>query len=101
MLQIIEANWVAFALVLLIGLLVAWWLFRRPSRAPERKERRPDVLDEGAAPAQRNQALIDSPSAAAAVQARAGPDTPAGVGETAGAAATEEAPSAAPEPASA
>jgi predicted flap endonuclease-1-like 5' DNA nuclease len=90
MLQVNEANWVAFALVLLIGLLVAWWLFRRPSRAPERKERRPDVLDEGAAPAQRNQALIDAPSATAAALGDAGPDAPAGADEIVGAAAAEE-----------
>jgi predicted flap endonuclease-1-like 5' DNA nuclease len=31
------------------------------------RDRRPDVLDEGAAPAQRNQALIDAPPAAVAV----------------------------------
>jgi predicted flap endonuclease-1-like 5' DNA nuclease len=97
MLQVIEANWVAFALVLLIGLLVAWWLFRR-ARTPERRERRPDVLDEGAAPAQRNQSLIDAPSASAVVQAGAGPETPTPVGETEGASAAEEAAVAPPPP---
>ena len=40
MLQMIEANWVAFALALVIGLLVAWWLFGRASGI-ERRERRP------------------------------------------------------------
>ena len=49
----IQANWLAFALALVIGLLVAWWLFGRASSQPARRERRPDVLDEGAAPAQR------------------------------------------------
>lgn len=63
MMTLIEANWVVFALALLIGLAVAWWLFGRASTAP-RRERRPDVLDEGAAPAQRNQALIDAAPAA-------------------------------------
>lgn len=63
MITVIEANWVVFALALLIGLAVAWWLFGRASTAP-RRERRPDVLDEGAAPAQRNQALIDAAPAA-------------------------------------
>jgi predicted flap endonuclease-1-like 5' DNA nuclease len=86
----IEANWVAFALALIIGLLVAWWLFGRASKAPERPDRRPDVLDEGAAPAQRNQALIDAPSATAAAFAGSGPDTMAGVGEIVGAGAAEE-----------
>lgn len=63
MMTVIEANWVVFALALLIGLAVAWWLFGRASTAP-RRDRRPDVLDEGAAPAQRNQALIDAAPAA-------------------------------------
>lgn len=104
MLQMIEANWLAFALALIIGLLVAWWLFGRASKGVERRERRPDVLDEGAAPAQRNQALIDAPSAAtaatappapppsttAAAFASTGPDILGGVGEVVGAAAAEE-----------
>ena len=63
MMTLIEANWVVFALALLIGLAVAWWLFGRADTAP-RRDRRPDVLDEGAAPAQRNQALIDAAPAA-------------------------------------
>ena len=63
MMTVIEANWVVFALALLIGLAVAWWLFGRASTAP-RRDRRPDVLAEGAAPAQRNQALIDAAPAA-------------------------------------
>lgn len=63
MMQMVEANWLAFALALLIGLLVAWWLFRRGSTAAPRAHR-PDVLDEGAAPAARNQALIDAAPAA-------------------------------------
>ena len=37
---------------------VAWWLFGRSARMAERRERRPDVLDEGAAPAQ-VEALLD------------------------------------------
>jgi predicted flap endonuclease-1-like 5' DNA nuclease len=102
----IEANWVAFALALVIGLLVAWWLFGRTAKG-ESRARRPDVLDEGAAPAQRNQALIDAPSAAAAATAPppattaasfagAGPDIMGGIGEIIGAAAAEEVADAAP-----
>jgi len=105
----IEANWVAFALALVIGLLVAWWLFGRTTK-PERRDRRPDVLDEGAAPAQRNQALIDAPSAAAAATtgppaataasfAGTGPDTMGGIGEIVGVAAGEEVANVAPPPA--
>jgi predicted flap endonuclease-1-like 5' DNA nuclease len=64
--QAIEANWLVFALALGAALLVGWWLFGRASTAP-RRERRPDVLDEGQAPAQRNQALIDAAPAAVIV----------------------------------
>ena len=64
MTAMLEANWLAFALALLIGLAVAWWLFGRAA-TPRVREHRPDVLDEGAAPAARNQALIDAPPAAA------------------------------------
>ncbi|MDR2857586.1 MAG: hypothetical protein LBV50_07035, partial [Novosphingobium sp.] len=76
MLQTIAANWPAFALALAIGLLVAWWL--SGGRGARERSRRPDVLDEGAAPAQRNQALIDAPPAVqAASVADPGPDIPA------------------------
>lgn len=62
----IRENWLAFGLVLLIGLLVAWWLFGRAGAGERTRHHAPDVLDEGAAPAARNQALIDAPSAASA-----------------------------------
>jgi predicted flap endonuclease-1-like 5' DNA nuclease len=65
-LQMIEANWLLVTAALLIALLLALWLFGRASR-PKVRDRRPDVLDEGAAPAQRNQALIDTPPAASMV----------------------------------
>jgi predicted flap endonuclease-1-like 5' DNA nuclease len=98
MMQTIEANWVAFALALVIGLLVAWWLFGRGSRDTRQRSHRPDVLDEGAAPAQRNQALIDSPSAVrAASLADTGPTILGGLGEVFAAAATSEVADAAPE----
>jgi predicted flap endonuclease-1-like 5' DNA nuclease len=67
--QMIEANWLLFAVLLVIALLIAWWLFGRATKPAARRQHRPDVLDEGAAPAQRNQALIDSPSAMAFVPA--------------------------------
>lgn len=66
MLQMVEANWLLFAAALVIALLLVLWLFGRASKRKVR-DRRPDVLDEGAAPAQRNQALIDAPPAAAIV----------------------------------
>lgn len=82
MISMIEANWVAFVLALVIGLAVAWWLFGRAT-APRERTHRPDVLDEGAAPAARNQALIDAPSATAAALAATGADVLGGIGELA------------------
>jgi len=91
MLQTIEVHWIAFALALVIGLLVAWWLFGRGSRDTRDRMSGPDVLDEGAAPAQRNQALIDAPSAVtAASYADTGPPIFGGIGEVIAAAATSE-----------
>jgi predicted flap endonuclease-1-like 5' DNA nuclease len=93
MLTMIETNWPVAAFVLVLGLLVAWLLWgRRGGRA---RAYAPDVLDEGAGLAQRNQALIDAPSAAATVSlgekalaaaqlADTGPGL-AGVGEALGA----------------
>jgi len=58
--ELVLDNWWLFLIALLIGIAVAWWIF-----VANRKTRvtasRPDVLDEGAARAQRNQALIDAP----------------------------------------
>ena len=104
MMQVVEANWLVFVLALLIGLLVAYWLFRRGSTAAPRAHR-PDVLDEGAAPAARNQTLIDAPPAAAAIVPLPASIGMAGIGEAIAVAAqdnVEEAEAAAPlsEPAS-
>jgi predicted flap endonuclease-1-like 5' DNA nuclease len=91
--DVIQANWLIFVAALLVAVLVAWWLFGRGGK-PQVRERRPDVLDEGAAPAQRNQALIDAPPAAAF---QAPPITPppaagvfAGIGEVIAHGAEEE-----------
>ena len=86
--EMIEANWIAFALALLIGLAVAWWLFGRATAAPDRS-RTPDVLDEGAAPAARNAALVEAPPAAAAFTAPL-PDILGGLGEVIAVAAQDE-----------
>ncbi len=67
MMETIQANWLVLGVVALAVLLVAWWLLARSSK-PARREYKPDVLDEGAAPARRNQALIDAPPAAAIPQ---------------------------------
>ena len=103
MTSIIEANWLAFAGALAIGLLVVWWLWGRSAKGAERHHA-PDALDEGAAPARRNQALIDAPrnfggSAAsqqnsisqnAAAAAATGPGIFGGIGELVAAAAANE-----------
>ena len=68
MVQMIEANWPILVLALVVAIILLWWLLARSSKSTVR-ERRPDVLDEGAAPAQRNQALIDAPPAAAVMPA--------------------------------
>lgn len=89
--QYLEGNWPVVAVVAVLALLVAWWLFSRASK-PAPRAHRPDVLDEGAAPAQRNQALIDAASAASAaatIPPAAG--LMGGIGEVIAAAAQEEA----------
>ncbi len=97
--QIVEANWLAFALALLIGLLVAWWLWGRRSARLRTRHRAPDALDEGAAPAARNQALIDAPSAVTvALLADSGPDIFAGIGGAIAAGAAREVEAANPAP---
>ena len=90
MLQMIEANWIIFIAVLLIGLIVAWWIFARGSTVAKPRTHKPDVLDEGAAPARRNQALIDAPSAAEHIQPPAYSGTMAGIGEVIAVAAQDE-----------
>ncbi|MCJ2178216.1 hypothetical protein [Novosphingobium album (ex Hu et al. 2023)] len=98
----VEANWLIFIAALLVGIAVAYWLFVHGTKPP-RRDRRPDVLDEGAAPAQRNQALIDA-APAAQVDAPIHIDPPAmagtmaGIGEVIAVAAQEEVDNLAPTP---
>ena len=79
--QLAEANTLVLGAALVLVLLVAWWLLARSRAAGRQRSYRPDVLDEGVAPASRNQALIDAPSAATAALAASGPDVMAGLGE--------------------
>ena len=64
MTQLLAEYWILLIIALLIGLLVAWFLFRTTRRATVTDARSGDVLDEGAAPAQRNAALVNAPPAA-------------------------------------
>jgi predicted flap endonuclease-1-like 5' DNA nuclease len=61
MMELIQANWWAFLLALIIGIVVAYWLFVVNRRAKV-EIRNFDALEEGAGPAKRNQALIDTPA---------------------------------------
>jgi predicted flap endonuclease-1-like 5' DNA nuclease len=88
MLELVEANWLAFLAVLFLGLAVAWWIW---GRAPAERVRAdtPDVLTPGAAPAQRNDLLVEAPPAAA-VTPPAATIGMAGIGEVIAAAAAQE-----------
>lgn len=78
--ELAQAYWPYFIIALLIGIAVAWWCFVALRRTRVVTENN-DVLDEGAAPAARNQALIDAPPAsflAAEPEDVAAPAPPAG-----------------------
>lgn len=72
-----------------MALLGAWWLFGRAA-TPRERSYRPDVLDEGVGPAQRNQALIDAAPAAQIVQPPLASDALGGMGEVVAMAAQAE-----------
>ncbi len=78
MIDLSNPNLLIIAGALVLGLLLVWFLFGRSS-APRVRSYRPDVLDEGAAPAARNQALIDAPPAAKVAPVAAPAPAPAPV----------------------
>ena len=61
MIELVTEFWWVLVAALLIGVVVAWLLFANRRTRVETLQTG-DVLDEGAAPAQRNQALIDRPA---------------------------------------
>ncbi|MBS0477120.1 MAG: hypothetical protein JSR28_18475 [Proteobacteria bacterium] len=85
-----DTNRLILVGVVVLVLLVAWWLLRRSSGAPRQRDYKPDVLDEGQAPAARNQALIDAPPAARIITPLPGAGILGGVGEVVAAAAQDE-----------
>ena len=89
MLEMIESNQIVLAGIVLLIVFVAWWLWGR-SKPTQGKREYTDVLSEGAAPAERNNALIAAPSAAALVTPPPGVGTMAGIGEIVAHAAAEE-----------
>lgn len=106
MLQTIDTNTLVIGAAVLAVLLIGFILLRRGSTGAKRRDYKPDVLDEGAASVQRNQALIDAAPAAQIITAPPVSVGLAGVGEAVAvgaqdvveeAAAEAEAP-AAPEP---
>ena len=89
MVEMIEANWIVALVVLLLAVLVAWLVWGRGSKVRQRAETL-DVLSEGAAPAERNTALIDAPPAAATIVPGPASVGMAGVGEVVAQAAEQE-----------
>lgn len=59
MAELVQENWILLVVALLVGLLVAWWLF-----VASRRTRVELTSKDADAPVQRNQALIDAPAAA-------------------------------------
>ena len=85
----VATNWLLILIVLALAILVAWYIFHAARRTRVTGQAR-DVLDEGAAPAARNQALIDTPTAATVPIPPATPAGLAGVGEAVQAAVEEQ-----------
>jgi hypothetical protein len=97
--ELIEANWPAIAIAAALVLALLWLLLRGRRARTRDRHRAPDALDEGAAPASRNQALIDSPSSVTAALADTGPDIMGGIGGIVAMAAAQEVAAAAAPPA--
>lgn len=69
MAELVQANWILLIIALVIGVIVAWWVF-----AANRKTKvEIEAKDDAASPAKRNQSLIDAaPAAPSAVKDQAG-----------------------------
>lgn len=92
MVELVQENWILFVIALVVGLLVAWWIFAATRRTSVEIEQTDEAE---AAPARRNQALIDAPPAAATPASEIPLATPvgmAGVGEALAAASTSTPP---------
>lgn len=75
----IAANLPLVIVGAIIALVVLWWAFMATRRTRVTVDRR-DTLDEGAAPAARNQALIDAPPVAAGSTIPTPPPVPEAIG---------------------
>ena len=85
--ELLQIYWPVLVAALVVGLAIAWYLFHA-SRRTRITSTRTDVLDEGAAPAQRNKALIDSAPATTPAQPAAGVAPTAATAASAAATAT-------------
>ena len=83
----LTAHWPLFLIGALVVVLLLWWLLMASRRTRVSVDKR-DTLDEGAAPAARNQALIDALPAATVVPPMT-PDAIGGAGVAVAAAAQE------------
>ena len=86
----IETQWLVYGVVALLALLIAWRLLSAPGKRTRDRAYKPDVLDEGQAPAARNQALIDAAPAAQVVMPPVISDALGGMGEAVAVAAQDE-----------
>ena len=83
--QMNSSEALILGIVILLALLIAWWIMRRP--AERVRTETVDVLTPGAAPATRNTLLVDAPP----VVAPPGAELLGGIGEIISAAATSSA----------
>ncbi len=67
MTELLQTYWPLIVAALVVGLVIAWYMFSASRKTRVTGTNR-DVLDEGAAPAERNKALIDSAPAATPAQ---------------------------------
>ena len=87
--DILTTNWALFVIGAVVVTLLLWWLLIASRRTRVSLDKR-DTLDEGAAPAARNQALIDAPQVApGAIVPPMVPDAIGGAGVAVAAAAQE------------
>lgn len=71
MTELLQTYWPLLVAALVVGLVIAWYVFNA-SRRTRVTGTSKDVLDEGAAPAERNKALIDAAPAATPMEPAAG-----------------------------
>lgn len=90
MAELIVENWIYLVLAVVVGLLVAWWIFAANRKTTVAREAHPD--GHGPTSARRNQALIDAPPAGGG-QPAIPPATPAGLAGTGEAVAASTVPS--------